>query len=351
MNIHLPDRICGDVPAALEREWLVTNGIGGFAAGTVAGALTRRYHGLLLAALEPPLGRRLLVAKLDVTAQVNGQSYPLYTNIWHSGVEEPAGARLLRRFDLLLGVPTWTFQIGAAQMVQRIWMEPGQNVTFVGFELERSVPRVSLSCRLLVNDRDYHDLIHRGEQAFQAQAINEEIIVHPPDCGVPIHVRCVGDGATDVAWHVDYAWCRRFHLPIEAARGLDHVEDHLAIGRCDLALKPGGAATFSIAAGATGAADERGARERYEARAHARLAEWTERTRLPADASATRLTQLVLAADQFVVARPAPEEPDGHTVIAGYPWFTDWGRDTMISLPGLTLATGRPAVARQILRT
>ena len=266
-------------------------------------------------------------------------------------MEEPAGCRLLQRFDVLLGVPTWTFEVGGARLVQRIWMEPGHNVTFVRFELDQSAPRVSLSCRLLVNDRDYHSLVHRGEQAFQAQATEHEIVVHPPDSGVPIHVRCVGNGAADIGWHVDYSWCRHFHLPVEAARGLDHLEDHLAIGRCDLALKPGGAATFSIAAGAEGAMDER---RRWSATLYTRGPGWRSgprRTGLPAESSPTRLTQMVLAADQFVVARPAPEEPDGHTVIAGYPWFTDWGRDTMISLPGLTLVTGRPAVARQILRT
>ena len=85
MNIHVPQGICSDVSAALQREWLVTNGLGGFAAGTVAGALTRRYHGLLIAALDPPVGRRLLVAKLDVTARVDGQAHPLYTNVWQIG--------------------------------------------------------------------------------------------------------------------------------------------------------------------------------------------------------------------------------------------------------------------------
>ncbi len=351
MNIHLPERICAHVPTALEREWLVTNGLGGFAAGTVAGALTRRYHGLLIAALRPPVGRRLLVAKLDETARVDGQPFALYTNIWQAGVEEPAGCRFVQRFDLEDGVPTWTFALEAARLVKRVWMEPGQNVTYVRYELAPGSPPVALSCRLFVNDRDYHHLVGRGERVFQVQATDSELVIHPPECGVPIHVRCRSDPGVQLEWAVDYAWCRGFHLPVEAGRGQDHVEDHLAIGRCDVTLPPGHAVTFSLAAGLDGGHDARQALERRRRHARAQHETWAARGRARVDTDCLPLAQLVLAADQFVVARPARDEPDGHTVIAGYPWFTDWGRDTMISLPGLTLVTGRFAVARQILRT
>src|SRR5512135_2420611 len=114
-RIHLPQRLCSDPHVALGREWLVTNGLGGFAAGTVAGALTRRYHGLLIAALRPPVGRRLLVAKLDETVHSDVEPFQLYTNVWHSGLEQPPGCGLLRRFDVVDGIPAWTFELGPAR--------------------------------------------------------------------------------------------------------------------------------------------------------------------------------------------------------------------------------------------
>ncbi len=351
MYLHLPDRLCTEPLPALEREWLVTNGLGGFAAGTVAGGLTRRYHGLLVAALHPPVGRRLLVAKLDERAEVGDESFALYTNVWRSGIEEPAGCRLLRRFDLVEGVPTWTFQLGPARLVKRIWMEPGHNVTFVGYELDASAPPLVLSCRLLVNDRDHHFLTRPGAQTFQAQAAGAELVIRPPECGVPIHARCLSGPRVQPKWQPDCSWCRDFHLPVEAARGQDHLDDHLAIGRCTVTLRPGQTVTFRFAAGAPAEQDERRALERYRQHSRARLEEWATCRRPRALGPAVPLGQLVLAADQFIASRPAAGERDGHTVIAGYPWFTDWGRDTMISLPGLTLATGRFEIARQILRT
>ncbi len=370
MTIHLPERICTNVQAALEREWLVTNGLGGFAAGTVAGALTRRYHGLLIAALQPPVGRRLLVVKLDETARVAGEDHALYTNIWQAGVEQPAGCRFLRRFDLLDGVPTWTFELGAEKgvgnlfpevaaqkktpdpfFVKQIWMEPGQNVTFVRYELAPTAPPLALSCRLLVNDRHYHYLVAHGEREFQAEVAGADVKITPPETAIPIHARCTGASGVESKWYADYVWCRGFDLPVEAGRGQDHVEDHLAIARCEVTLPPGRAVTFRFAAGGDAAGDEHRALERQRRHTRARLDEWAARWRGLADTAPAPLAPLVLAADQFIVARRSPQEPDGHTVIAGYPWFTDWGRDTMVALPGLTLVTGRFAVARQILRT
>lgn len=351
MNIHLPERICTNVDATLGREWLVTNGLGGFAAGTVAGALTRRYHGLLLAALHPPVGRRLLVTKLDETLRVGARTIQLYTNIWSTGVEQPAGCQHLRRFDLLGGVPTWTYVVGGLQLIKRIWMEPGQNVTYVRYELDRQAPRVHFAARLLVNDRAYDQLAHGGEEAFQVQAAEHVLEIQPPHARVPVEVRCSGARIADLRWHVEYGWCRGFHLPLEAARGQDHVEDHLDLARCELTLDPGATVTFTLAAAPRGRLDERTALDRRAKHTHARLAEWSARTGQPVETLPVPLAQLVLAADQFVVARQVPKARDGHTVIAGYPWFTDWGRDTMVALPGLTLVTGRPEVARQILRT
>jgi predicted glycogen debranching enzyme len=358
MSIHLPAWICRDAPAALRREWLVTNGSGGFACGTVAGALTRRYHGLLIAALNPPLGRTLLVSKLDEEVETAGRRSDLATNVWRDGLGQPPGCRFLHRFDLVLGVPTWTYELGGARLVKRVWMEHGRNATFVRYELEAG-PAALLACRVLVNYRDYHGLRHGGADRFAVAAAGDRLEIRAFDGATPICVRGVG---ADLAWRPEHTWWRDFHLPVEAARGFDHLEDHLCAGVAHVRLEPRTPVTFVLAAGADSDVDARGALERCARRAQARLDEWTAQTGLAVGQTPAAVAQLVLAADQFVVARPANRTADtgvgrynggadGFTILAGYPWFTDWGRDTMIALPGLTLTTGRNQVARQILRT
>ena len=350
MNIHLPRRICGDVHAALQREWLVTNGVGGFAAGTVAGAATRRYHGLLFAALRPPLGRTLLVAKLDEVVLFGGQEWPLFTNIWADGVESGSGCRFLQRFDLIAGVPTWRFELGGRRLVKRVWMEAGKNTTLVRYDLAADAAPLALRCRVLVNCRDYHVLRPAGDQQFTIAADASELHVQSSEVEVPLRIRCAaGDGAID--WQIDHTWCRDFHLPVEAARGFDHREDHLSAGLCRLRMQPGATVTFVIAAGEDSELEPASSLERCEGRALGLMKTWTGHTGLSIDATPIPVAQLVFAADQFVVRREMAEEKVGHTLIAGYPWFTDWGRDTMIALPGLTLVTGRHAIAREILLT
>ena len=141
---------------AERREWLVTNGIGGFASGTVAGSLTRRYHGLLIAALKPPLGRTLLVSKLEETVEYREQAVQLSTNHWHGGTVAPTGFLFMERFRLEGTTPVWTFAIADAQLEKRIWMEPGENTTYVRFSLIRGTLPVRLNLRAFINHRDYH---------------------------------------------------------------------------------------------------------------------------------------------------------------------------------------------------
>jgi glycogen debranching enzyme len=404
VNIHLPRQICGDAAAALGREWLVTNGLGGFAAGTVAGALTRRYHGLLFAATRPPGERRLLVAKLDETVTLSGRSFPLSANVWVGHVDAPNLAHL-DRFDLELGIPTWTFDLDGARLLKRVWMEPGHNVTYVQYELDASSPPIELCARLLVNDRFYHHLHRGGELPIAGRIDGSTLDFDAPHSGLPMRATCVT--ASPATWTLEHTWWWGFHLPVEAARGFDRCEDHLALASCRVGLTPGRSVTFVLAAGAfvhtaqtrtyprtplpfgetqgegqgrpgistlprplpgreggDGIASNSLCSMRLD-HARALLDTWRRHAGPAAEQTPPGVQQLVLAADQFVVVRPhaaaAPEEPRAggpcspssldHTIIAGYPWFTDWGRDTMISLPGLTLVTGRFEIAREILLT
>ena len=349
-RIRVSEDKCRDVMHAIRREWLVTNGIGGFAAGTVAGALTRRYHGLLLAALRPPLGRTLLVSKLDETLHVGGARHPLHTNIWTTGVESPAGHEHLTGFEIIGGVPTWRFDIGGCVLTRRIWMEHGRNATLVQYGLEAARKPVRLAARLLVNYRDYHALSRPDDWRMRIESAGARQVIHAFDGAVPIHVWCVASGATTPKWEHDHTWYRKFYLPVEAERGYGHLEDHLSVGCCLADLAPGDVLTFVAATESDAELDPRGALQRAAQRAQTRLANWREQRQPDVDTPES-IAELVLAADQFIVRRRTDDAPQGHTIIAGYPWFSDWGRDTMVALPGLTLMTGRAEVARQVLLT
>ena len=337
--------ITGDLAAAERREWLCTNGIGGFASGTVAGTLTRRYHGLLVAALQPPLGRTLLVAKADETVLYDGATRPLGANRWAGGVVDPHGYREIERFALDGTTPVWTYAIGAALVEKRVWMEQGANTTYVRYRALRARGHVALQLKVLVNYRDYHGTTRGDGWQMHVAPVPNGLSVVAFEGAHPFVI--LSDGADAQPEHT---WYRSFELPAERERGLDATEDHLHAGTFDVSLEPGGALTVVLSTESTPSLDGEQAwrrRVRHEAQ---RIAAWKRgwpETRKAPD----WISQLVLAADQFVVRRPLAEDRDGMTVIAGYHWFGDWGRDTMIALPGLTLATGRAEVARRILTT
>src|ERR1700688_4608267 len=142
--VSLESAICSDLIAAEQREWLVTNGIGGFASGTVAGSATRRYHGLLIAALSPPVGRTLLAGGVDEIVNIGSDAYPLATHRWLSGAIAPQGDFAIRDFRLDGLIPVWTYQVGVARIEKRVWMRDGENTTFVQYTLLESASPVSL---------------------------------------------------------------------------------------------------------------------------------------------------------------------------------------------------------------
>ncbi len=153
MNLAWGREICGDLATAETREWLCTNGIGGFASGTVPGVLTRRYHGLLVAALEPPLGRTLLVAKVDEQVEYAGLTHPLFANRWADGTVEPSGHADLQEFRLDGTTPVWTYACADALLEKRIFMEPGANTTYVRYRLIRAAGPMDVEIKTLVRGR------------------------------------------------------------------------------------------------------------------------------------------------------------------------------------------------------
>jgi predicted glycogen debranching enzyme len=345
--LELDRALCGDLAFAETREWIVTNGLGGFAAGTVAGTLTRRYHGLLFAARTPPVGRTLLCPKIDAEIAYDGAIYALATDRWRGGAIAPLGYVHLAGFRLEGSVPVWSFVCGDALLERRVWMEHDANRTYVSYRAVRARAPLRLTLHAFANHRDLHGATHAGDWTMAVDAAPNGVRVVPFPGAATIWFRA-GRG-TVVPEHV---WYRNFDYPAERARGLDDTEDHLRV------------ATFAgeIAAGETMTVAV-GDRELPEIHGEPALAHRRDRDRelitawraqaSGRDAAATPAwtEQLVLAADQFVVRRPLADDSEALSVIAGYPWFGDWGRDTAIALPGLALATGRPEIARTILRT
>ena len=336
--IELGRDICGGFETACRREWLVTNGLGGFASGTVALANTRRYHGLLVAALKPPVARTLLVARLDVLARYRDVPYELGSNEYADGTVHPRGFVHIERFALEGRIPSWRFALADALLEQRIFMAQGCNTTYVEFRLVRGSAPLTLDLRPLCTQRDYHSQ-HRGQRDFSVDALASGVRICAAGADHAYRILCErGEFHAAPDWH----W--NFRHRVESERGLDEVEDLFVPGRFSATLAPGESVALVLTA-------EEGAVE-PAARAHElATANDLDLTRGLAAETPEWIRQLTLAADQFLVTRRGNDGSTGTTVIAGYPWFTDWGRDTMIALPGLTLATRRFDTAADILRT
>jgi predicted glycogen debranching enzyme len=338
--IEFGREICGDLTNATKREWLVTNGIGGYASGTVAGILTRRYHGLLIAATKPPTGRTLLVSKLDEVATYNGPTYPLFANAWSGGLVDPSGFVNIERFHLEGTTPVWTFAIGDALLEKRIWMQAGENTTYIRYDLVRGSLPLELSLKTFVNYRDHHSNTEANNWHMNVEKVEDGLKVTAFDGATPFYLLSKEAGATPY-----HDWYNDFALSMEAYRGLDNLDDNLFAGQFQITLQVGESLTIVASAEAKPNLNGRDAyieRRAYEEKLLMRSAKHNE---------PVWIQQLVLAADQFIVKRAVMDDIQGRSVIAGYHWFGDWGRDTMISLPGLTIATGRFDDAAKILKT
>ena len=332
--------ICSDLSIAQAREWLVTNGLGGYAAGTVAGPQARCYHGLLVAALAPPLGRTLLVAGLDETITYDDTAYALAAHRWDEDTVDPCGFVHLDRFHLEGTVPVWTYALGDALLEKRVWMEHGENTTYVRYTLRRARAPVTLRAKGLVNHRSHHATTQADGWTMEVSSVDDGLRVDAYDGAAPIFLR-----SADATMAPEHTWYRDFYLKTEAARGLGHREDHLHAATAEATLEPGDSLTITASVEPNASLDGAEALDRRQARDD-RLVAQADLEDAPSD-----VQHLVRAADQFVVDRTTDEVPNGKSIIAGYPWFGDWGRDTMIALPGLTLTTGRPEIAEKILRT
>jgi len=330
------EQMLRDITATTSHEWLETNGLGGFSSSTIIGLNTRRYHGLLTAATKPPVGRMVLLSKLEETLIIDDRRYELSTN-QYPGTIHPQGFRYQIGFRLD-PFPVFTFEVDGLQLEESVFMVQGQNAVVVQYKLgNRPLPEewagpIKLEVRPLIAFRDYHSTTHENDALDPNVTSKTGVTIVKPYDDLPAlhfaHDTCEVD--------TKGFWYRNFQYSVEQERGLDFAED----------LFSPFALTFDL--GSNSQAQIIAATEQHSIRDTDtyRQAAVTRRIQISADSpNANELVRsLTDAADQFIVAR----EPC-KTIIAGYHWFSDWGRDTMIALPGLTLATGQTEVAKSIL--
>ncbi len=335
---------------ALRLEWLVTNGIGGYASSTLSGANTRRYHGLLVAALNAPLGRAVLLSKFNETLNLKTAEttryFPLATNLY-PGVTQPQGYLAMEAWQSR-PAPRWEYSPAPGLKLQKtVWMAHGKNVTYVSYKLLEAPQNscVTLDLAPLLAWKDYHSEMHAGAIPQSIAWKNSGLRMMLPgvwkvtDGAFPFTLSVMDEDGMEfdgVEFSALPEWYYRFQHPRERERGQDFEEDLFTPGTLTVALKTGD--TVVIAASVN---DEAVDRPMDSWRAlMTRQTAWSQGFETDSFAQA-----LALSAADFRVAVPGKRT----TIIAGYPWFADWGRDTMIALPGICLTTGQPEFAREIL--
>ena len=331
--IEFSQASCRNRNVSLSTEWLETNGIGGFSSSTISGLNTRRYHGLLTAATRPPVGRFVLLSKLEETLIIDGRRYDLSAN-QYPGVIHPRGFDYQTAF-CLDPFPTFTYEVEGVRIDKSVFMVHGENTTVMQYELQplRVTPaHIKLEIRPLLAFRDYHSTTHEN------RTLNPHVQTEPGQTTF----RPYGDlpalyfGHDPAEIDANGFWYRNFQYRLEQERGLDFAED--LFSPCAFTFDLSARNKVSIIA-STEPRDVSNADTYRQAEIERRLT-----ANQPDNGTNKLVTLLMTAADQFIVARQR-----GETVIAGYHWFADWGRDTMISLPGLTLVNGRRDIAKKIL--
>lgn len=321
---------CRNLDRALGFEWLETNGRGGFASGTVAGANTRRYHALLLTARKPPSERIVLVNHLEEWLDIDGQTIPLSTNLY-PGAVHPSGYKRCIEFSTDPW-PTWIFDCNGITIQREILSIHGRDIVVARWKLvgKKSL-RALLKVRPKLTGRDYHGTHHENGSLSTEAQVGSGMVLWQPYSDLP-PVRTFHSGG----YRHEPDWYRHIQFPIERQRGLDAEEDWWSPGEFTFDLESGSAKTLALTSETIDRLDVAALAKQEKSR--------RDTVRQAAPVADSLAGELWRAADMYISERGMQ-----HTVIAGYPWFTDWGRDTFISLSGLCLVTGRLDIAWQVI--
>lgn len=325
---------------ATQHEYLETNGLGGWSGSSIIGAHTRRYHGLFVAAINPPTDRMVLLSKLDETIITGQKRIELGCNLFNGDVISPNGHHYLGSFTKEI-FPQWVYEAEGVQLKKTISMIHNENTVVVIYDVVKAPVKFTLELLPLMAGRGYHSVGHAGEQIHWDVDFNNNILHNRPDGNVNVYISVPGSSYVHTP-----RWFNNFKYGVEQYRGLDYTEDLFNHGVFSVELKEGDSLGIIISTENPAGRDAHELLQKEEKRRKELLKEQPDNE---------LIKQLTLAANQFIVKRviegssPEGGGREGATVIAGYHWFTDWGRDTMISLPGLTLSTGRFDDAKKIL--
>ena len=336
---------------AITKEWIITNGIGGFSSSTIIGANTRKYHGLLIAPITPPARRYLILSKLDESIILDGKKYDLYTNIGQNYITHGYKNQTSFRKDY---VPIFTYEVEDVHITKMVCMEYGKNTVGVYYKIKNGNKKASLNLAPIVNFRDFHCM--NTEHKFNLkQEINKNKVKLIVDkySSHPIYMN-LSDGIYNE--HKDDTFFNMFYIE-EEKRGFYPEENHVVTGVYEVEIEPNEEKEISFVCSLEENIDQINVREMINNEI-IRLNELFNQTLLIDNRKEKKTEEeqdrdqlvkdFITATDNFVVYRPSFGL---HTIIAGYPWFLDWGRDTLISFEGLLLVTRRYELAREVLLT
>lgn len=328
----------------LKKEWVITNGIGGYASSTIIGGNTRKYHGLLIAPLTPPARRFLILSKVDESVEIEGKKYNLYTNVCKNYISE--GYKYQQSFEKDI-IPTFTYKVQDTVIKKSICMEYGKNTLTILYEIKNGNYPSKLTLAPLMNYRDFHTM-----------STNHDYTVRQREKGTKLKI-CI-DGHSDFPIYMDVSegiyiehhndkFNNMFYIE-EEKRGFYPEEDHLVPGRYEINISPNEKKEITFVCSLEENIEEIDAKKiiKNEKKRIQDLVKQSELVDEETIRTKKLIEEYIVASDNFIVYRPSFGL---HTVIAGYPWFLDWGRDTLISFEGLLLIPKRYEIAKEVLLT
>ncbi|MBP3255172.1 MAG: glycogen debranching enzyme family protein [Clostridia bacterium] len=334
-----------DLNTGLEKEWLITNGIGGFASSTIIGANTRRYHGLLIAPITPPARRYLVLSKVDESIEIDGEKFDLYTNVCKNYISN--GYKYLKSFEKNY-IPIYTYEVKDVIIKKYICMEYGKNTVVIFYQVVNKGNNAKLILTPILNFRDFHSDTYGHEFSIRQEENNRKLkVVVDGNSDKPIYIN-VSEGT--YIKHENDSFKNMYYIE-EEKRGFNPEENHAIAGRYEIEIGENEERDITFVASLEENIEEISAKNIISGEV-ARIAELTYDSELFKEEWSSEKKELIrnfiIATDNFVVYRPSFGL---HTIIAGYPWFLDWGRDSLISFEGLLLKTKRYEIAKEVLQT
>lgn len=332
----------------IKKEWIITNGIGGFASSTIIGANTRRYHGMLIAPFTPPARRHLILSKVDESIEIDGIKHNLYTNVCKNYISQ--GYKYLKKFEKEY-IPIYTYEVDGVIIKKYICMEYGKNTILVYYQIYNKDCKTTLTLTPIINIRDFHADTNNHDFLVKQEEKDRKLKVELDEQSqTPIYIY-----TTDGTYieHQNDSFKNMFYIE-EEKRGFCAEENHAIPGRYEININPNEMKEITFVASLEENIEEIDGKQIISTEI-ARIAELVYESNLLDKKEVnenTEYTQLIrnyiISTDNFVVYRPTFKL---HTIIAGYPWFLDWGRDTLIAFEGLLLKTRRFEIAKEVLLT